>query len=84
MEKLIAMDTPENRAAAMKGSIEDWASESLFAARQAYQDTATGVRIETGSKLDNAYHDASLAVVTRRLYEGGVRLAVLLNGMFPE
>lgn len=29
------LDTPENRQAAMKGTVEDWATESLLAARQA-------------------------------------------------
>jgi hypothetical protein len=84
MEKLTAIDTPENRAASMRGSIEDWATESLLAARQAYQDPATGMRIKTGAKLDNAYHDASVPVVTRRLYEGGLRLAMLLNELLSE
>ena len=36
------LDTPEARAAAMKGTVEDWATESLLAARQAYQVPETG------------------------------------------
>jgi hypothetical protein len=33
---LEALDTPEARDAAVRGTIEDWATESLLAARQAY------------------------------------------------
>jgi hypothetical protein len=42
LDLLIAMDTPEARQAAQRGSVEDWATESLLAAREAYQDPATG------------------------------------------
>jgi hypothetical protein len=31
------LDTPDGRQAAMKGTVEDWATESLLAAGQAYQ-----------------------------------------------
>ena len=37
LDDLIAMDTPEARQKAQAGAIEDWATESLPAARQAYQ-----------------------------------------------
>ena len=39
---LAEFDTEENRAAWMKGTVEDWATESLLAAREAYQDPTTG------------------------------------------
>jgi hypothetical protein len=81
---LSAMDTPEARAKAISGSVEDWATESLLAARGAYQDTATGMRIRPGARLGDVYQDANLPTVRRRLYQGGMRLATLLNGTFPE
>ena len=37
--------------AAMKGTVEDWATESLLAARQAYQVPETGKRLKPGQKL---------------------------------
>ena len=37
LEDLIAMDTEEARAEARKGTVEDWATESLLAAREAYR-----------------------------------------------
>ena len=39
----------------MKGTVEDWATESLLAARQAYQVPETGKRLKSGQKLAIAY-----------------------------
>ena len=61
------------------GSLADWATESLMAARQAYHDPATGRRIKAGAKLGEAYQAAGLPVAKRRLYQAGVRLAMVLN-----
>ena len=76
------LDTPEARAAAMKGTVEDWATESLLAARQAYQVPETGKRLKPGQKLGDAYLEANLPVVRRRLYQAGVRLAMVVNEAF--
>jgi nuclease S1 len=72
------MDTAEARKQA-----QDWATESLLAARQAYQDPATGRRIKSGTRLGDAYQEAGLPVAKRRLYQAGMRLAMLLNEVFP-
>jgi hypothetical protein len=48
---LTQLDTPENRDAAMRGTVEDWATESLLAARAAYSVPETGQRIKPGQKL---------------------------------
>jgi hypothetical protein len=45
------MDTPEARQKAEGGTAEDWATESLLAAREAYQDPGTGRRMKPGTKL---------------------------------
>jgi hypothetical protein len=84
MDELVAMDTPEARARAMSGAVEDWATESLRAAREAYKDPATGRTIKPGSKLGESYQAANLPVARRRLYQGGVRLAMLLNEVFSH
>jgi hypothetical protein len=76
---LIAMDTDEDRRQAQAGSVEDWATESLLAAREAYQDPKTGQRIRPGTKLADEYQARSLPVVKQRLYQAGVRLARVLN-----
>ena len=50
---------------------------------QAYQDPATGQRIKPGARLEDAYQKAGLPVAKRRLYQAGVKLAMLLNDVFP-
>jgi nuclease S1 len=84
LKDLAVLDSAEARAAAMKGTIEDWATESLPAARQAYQVPETGKRLKSGQKLADAYLDANLPVARRRLYQASVRLAMVLNQAFAE
>jgi hypothetical protein len=79
----LALDTPENREAAKKGTVEDWATESLLPARQAYQVPETDKRLKPGQKLGDAYLNANLPVVRERLYQAGVRLAMVLNEALP-
>jgi hypothetical protein len=83
LAELEALDTPEARAQASAGSVEDWATESLLAARGDSQDPATGERIGPGQRLADAYLAGNLPVVRRRIYQGGIRLATLLNGIWP-
>lgn len=81
---LIAMDTAEARARAMAGTVEDWATESLQAAKGAYRDPATGRKLRKGAKLGEAYQARNLPVARERLYLGGVRLAMVLNEVFAD
>jgi hypothetical protein len=81
---LAELDTKEDREVAMKGTVEEWATESLIAARQAYEVPETGKRIRADQKPSDAYQEANLPVVRQRLYQAGVRLAMLLNEAFPE
>jgi S1/P1 Nuclease len=60
------------------------ATESLLAAREAYQDPTTGKRIKSGSKLGDKYQEKSLPVVRRRLAQAGLRLAWVLNEAVAE
>jgi hypothetical protein len=61
------------------------ATESLLAARAAYQDPATSQRIKPGAKLGDAYQQTNLPVVKQRLYQAGVWLAWVLNdALQPE
>jgi hypothetical protein len=84
VDALVAMDTSQARKAAMAGTVEDWATESLLAARQAYQDPATGQRMKPGTKLGDAYQEKALPVAKQRLYQAGVRLAMVLNEAFSK
>jgi hypothetical protein len=54
-------------------TISGWATESLLAAREAYQDPGTGQRMKPGAKLADDCQARSLPVVKRRLYEAGAR-----------
>lgn len=81
---LTALTTGEDAAAWPDGTVEDWADESLAAARAAYRDPATGRDLRKGAKLGEGYHAANLPVARRRLAQAGVRLAETLNGLFPD
>jgi nuclease S1 len=67
---------PENSAA---GTVEAWATESLLAAREAYVDPATGLRIKSGAKLGLDYHNKNMPVAKERMYRAAMRLARVLN-----
>jgi hypothetical protein len=84
LKDLAALDTSGNREQAMQGTVEDWATESLLAAKAAYLEPIRGVKIKPGQKLSDAYLNANLPVVRLRLYLASVRLARMLNEAFPE
>jgi nuclease S1 len=77
--RLTSVYTPAARQAAMRGTVEDWATESLLAAREAYKVPESGLRLKSGQKPSDAYLNANLPIVRRRLYQAGVRLAMVLN-----
>jgi nuclease S1 len=81
---LAELDTPNRRVQAMRGTVEDWATESLLLARAAYLVPETGKRLKPGQKLGDAYLNTQLPVVRRRIYQAGIRLALVLNEVFPE
>ncbi len=78
------MGTAAAHAGAMAVAVESWATESLLAAREAYQDPATAQRSKPGTKLGDDYQARSLPVAKRRFYQAGVRLAMLLNEVSLE
>jgi nuclease S1 len=84
LDDLASLDTPENRAAWMSGTPDDWATESLLAAREAYQDPTSGKRIRPGTKLGDAYQAKNLPVARKRLAQAGFRLAWVLNTVFLD
>ena len=82
LKDLTVLPSLQSADTATQTSVEDWATESLLAAREAYQDPTTGMRIKTGAKLSEQYFYKNLPVARRRLYEAGVRLAAVLNECF--
>jgi nuclease S1 len=81
---LSQLDTPENRTKWMAGAPEDWATESLLAARAAHQVPGTDQRIKSGQKLGEEYQAKNLPVVRQRLCQAALRLAMVLNEAWKE
>ncbi|MDE2104701.1 MAG: S1/P1 nuclease [Patescibacteria group bacterium] len=77
--ELVELDTDENRAAWSKGTVEDWATESLKAAKVAYKVPGADRLVERGEKLGGEYFEANIGTVRERLAQGGIRLARVLN-----
>jgi hypothetical protein len=63
---------------------EEWASESLLLAKQAYQNTQAGRIIYPGDRLGRPYQDQFEPRVAERLAQAGVRLADVLNAVFQD
>jgi hypothetical protein len=82
LKDLASLDSAQALADAGIGSVDDWATESLLAARAAYVVPQTGGRIKPGQKLGALYLDEQLPVVRHRLYQAGARLAMVLNECF--
>ena len=80
---LEARITPELAAEWTKGTVEDWANESLVIAKKAYLEPGTTKELRSGAKLGQAYYEANLPLAEQRLAQSGVRLASLLNAIFP-
>ena len=76
------LDTAVNQAKWMAGTVEDWATESLLAAREAYLIPGTDKRLKFGQKLGKEYYEKHLSVVRQRLCQAGLRLAMVLNERF--
>jgi hypothetical protein len=81
---LAELDTPNRRVEALRGTVEDWATESLLLARAAYLVPETGKRLKAGQRLSDAYLNTHLPVVRKRLYQASIRLALVLNEAFAE
>jgi hypothetical protein len=65
-----------------KGSAEDWASETLQIAKQAYCLPGTQRLIKPGTRLGNEYYSFALPVIQKQLAKSGIRIASVLNGIF--
>jgi hypothetical protein len=66
-----------------KGTPEDWATESLQVAKDAYCLPGTKTVIKSGTKLGDEYYRWALPIVQKQLAKAGVRLAWMLDEVFP-
>lgn len=79
-EKLL---TPENVKAWSSTKVEDWAEESLIAAKKAYNWPAGAKRpMGTGAIIENDYAKMAAPIIRERLAKAGLRLADELNAIF--
>lgn len=76
---LESLATVENVKAWCRGTVEDWATESLLAAKIAYR----GGALKTGEKLGEEYQAMALPIARERLAKASARLASILNGIYP-
>jgi hypothetical protein len=82
VREIEALATPEQAERWSRGTVEDWANESLEAAKRAYLLPGTDRPIEPGDTLGRDYLEANLPVVRRRVAQSGVRVALVLNQLW--
>ena len=82
LSELESTATPEKAATWSKGTVEDWATESLYDAKLAYLLPGNSNFITPGTNLGEKYFRFALPVVQLRLAQSGVRLAATLNAIF--
>lgn len=75
--------TPEQATDWSKGGPVNWADESLAIAKKAYLDPVTQTALRKGAKLGQPYEDAYLPLAELRVKQAGVRLAWILNSIYP-
>jgi hypothetical protein len=73
---------PEKVAEWSKGTAEDWATESLQAAKKAYLLPGTDAQIKPGAKLGDQYCRMALPIIQIQLAKAGTRIAWTLNTIF--
>jgi hypothetical protein len=82
LRELKALATPQMAAAWSKGSVEDWATESLAETKLAYCLPGTEKLIEPGMKLGEEYCQFALPLIQLQLAKSAVRVAFTLNQIF--
>ena len=65
-----------------KGTPEDWATESLQVAREAYCLPGTKAVMKSGTKLSDDYCRFALPIIQKQLAKAGIRVAWTLNEIF--
>jgi hypothetical protein len=65
-----------------KGTPEDWATETLQIAKEAYCLPGTRKIMSPGARLGNEYYNYALSIIQRQLAKSGIRMAFILNGIF--
>jgi nuclease S1 len=79
---LKGITTPASAAEWLKGTPEDWATESLRAAKEAYCLPGTQNAIQSVATLGDDYGSVALTIIQRQLAKAGSRVACTLNEVF--
>jgi nuclease S1 len=74
--------TPQNVSQWSKGTPEEWATETLQAAKEAYCLPGIKTVMKSGTKLSEDYYRMALPIIQRQLAKAGVRIASTLNEIF--
>jgi len=65
-----------------RGTPEDWATETLQVAKEAYCLPGTKAVMKSGTKLGDDYCWMALLIIQRQLAKAGIRSAWILNEIF--
>jgi hypothetical protein len=79
---LKGITSPAFAAEWSKGAPEDWATESLHAAKEAYCLRGTQNVIQSGTSLGDDYCRMALPIIQEQLAKAAVRVAFVLNAIF--
>jgi nuclease S1 len=79
---LKGITSPASAAEWSKGTPEDWATESLHAAKEAYCLPGTKNVIQSGTALGDGYRRMALPIIQEQLAKAAVRVAFVLNAIF--
>lgn len=82
LAELNAIATPAVAQSWSRGSVEDWASESLEEARLAYRLPGNDKPMKPGARLGSKYCRFALPIIQKRLAQAGIRIASVLNEVF--
>jgi nuclease S1 len=80
--ELTALATPEKSKEWSRGSLADWATESLEAATMLYHLPGSQKLLKSGIKLGQEYNEMALQIIHQQLARAGVRVAYMLNEIF--
>jgi nuclease S1 len=80
--ELDGLAKPKMVAEWSRGTIEDWATESLQIAKEAYCLPGTKTVMKSGTKLGDAYCWFALPIIQKQLAKAGIRVAWTLNEIF--
>ena len=82
-DRVEALLTPDHVKQWSSPKVEDWADESLSAAKKAYEwPVGSRAPIRTGATLGDDYARRMEPILVEQMARGGVRLANELNGIF--